>query len=177
VSELEQSDLAGEVAEVNGDGDPAAISPLDQLKNQYQEVQESRGHTVELNVPGYNDELVATYRLLTTDEVEKLVKRHTKIKSNTQKNLQIAMSILGAACEGIHLRVNGELQSLQEIKELDAPVRFNKTLADILGFDATSSRDVLLAVFPTDWSIIEQYRQLSRWMNDTTKEDFDDFLA
>lgn len=179
MSELEQSDLVGGVVEDAADenGDLSAASPLDQLKQQYKEVQESRGHTVDLEVPGYDGQLVASYRLMTTDEVERLVKRHNKIKSVTQRNLIVAMSILGAACEVISLRVKDELQPLHEIKELPTPIKFDKRLADALGFEATQSAEVITAVFPTEWSVIEHYRRLSSWMNDTTKEDFDDFLA
>jgi hypothetical protein len=161
----------------NGSGDSSAISPLDQLKQQYDEVQESRGHTADIDVPGYDGLLVAHYRLMTTKEVERLAKQFNKIKSISERNLLTASTILAAACEGISLTVNGEDQPLHEIKEYDTPVRFDSRLAETFGFEAKKSFDVMMAVFPTEWSIIDQYRKLSRWMSDTTKGDFEDFLV
>lgn len=159
---------------------PAQQSQLERLKKRRREARENR-EPLDLPIPGYGDELVARYRVLDYDELQKLERRGSKMAQagDTEAGLKVTMDTIAQACIGIFLRQDdGSLKPLNEcVTEFgDEPVRYDARLAETVGVDAEGKvRVVIRRVFPTDLSIIGHLAQISNWMegvNDTDDEGF-----
>lgn len=156
-----------------------AVSPLDRLKERRRKAQEERD-PLDLDIPGYGGELVARYRVLSFEEMEKLQERGGKMAQVADKEaeLKITMDTIAAACVGIFLREDDKLRPLNEVdaKFGDEPVRYDERLAEAVGVDSEGKVRVLIRrMFPTELSILAHLQRISNWMegvNDVDDRDF-----
>ena len=135
---------------------PAAGSVLGRLRARRDDL--AADHRLDLDIPGYDGDLVARYRPLTAGEQTRLagkVERAERIAGNENQEgeaqLRTAMDTIIAACVEILARQDGQLVPLAAIIGSNVPVRYDEQLAEALGItDAGSARAVLRGVFPRD---------------------------
>lgn len=152
----------------------SALSIMDQVREQREELKEEEHH-LDLDIPGYNGLLVARYIPVRFQVIEKLAKAAQKDRSGVSKNVLASTDTLIEACQEIFLRVDGELQPIPTGSGV--PVTFEKRLAEALGFEATTAREVVAGVFANEFGVIDHNVRYSKWLRDVTKEVDDDFLG
>lgn len=135
-----------------------ADNALSRLREQHAELRRER--TLDLRVPGWSGMLIARYTPVRAGEMRKLSARITKLagQDTPEADLTAAADIIVTACKEMLIRSDdGELKLLADEAGLDAPVRYDKQLAEILGFEAESAREVVYNVFPQfpDGGVIE----------------------
>jgi hypothetical protein len=177
--------LSGEVQEAHDDelsnGAVADPSIMESLRARHRELQEKE--YVDLEIPGFRGELLCRYRLLDSREVAKIGKRARKQSGNDEDGALIAtMDALISSCVEFYYRHgDGSMHPLSQSISQDAPpVRYDASLANFLGLDATTAREVCLGVFGGeghDLSVLLHGRQLQRWMADTSQDVSDDFMG
>ncbi len=159
---------------------PGEKSQLDRLKKRMRSAREDR-EPLELPIPGSGDELVAKYRVLDYEELQRLEKRGAKMaqSGDTQAGLNITMDTIAQACVGIFLaQEDGSLKPLNEVDPSygDEPVRYDERFAEVAGVDAEGKVRVLIRrAFPTDLSIIAHLARISNWMESTNDADDEGF--
>lgn len=151
---------------------------LERLKAEREKATERR-EPLDLPLPGYSL-LVARYRALTYEEIEKLLDKGRKmVKAHEPEfRLKITMDSLAKACVGMFTRTEaGDLLPVNELKEDygDEPVLYDGRLADALGLEADTARAVIREAFPHDLAIFAHWEEVSSWMEDTAAEDDQDF--
>jgi hypothetical protein len=156
-----------------------AVSQLDRLKERRRRAREER-EPLDLDIPGYGGELVARYRVLSFEEMEKLQDRGGKMAraADIEVELKITMDTIAAACVGIFLREDGKLRPLNEVdaKFGDEPVRYDERLAEAVGVDSEGKVRILIRrMFPTELSIIGHLQRVSNWMSGVNDADDEDF--
>jgi hypothetical protein len=153
---------------------------LDRLKERRRKLAEDRP-PLDLAIPGYGDELVARYRVLDFDEMQKLRERGGKMAQaqDREAELKVTMDTIAAACVGIFCRQeDGTLKPLNEIAPEfgDEPVRYDSRLAEAVGVDSEGKvRVLILQMFPTELSIIGHLGQIDAWMSGLNEADDSDF--
>lgn len=142
-------------------------SPLGRIRAKREQLAGQSG-TLTLEIPGYAGDLHARYRYIPFSQAKK---QGEVMRESTPKKLH---DLYGCAdtliltCQEILVRgADGELEPVD--LEADTPIRFEKRLADELGFEAPSARAVVLGVFNNDYGVIAQAMRVSAWLQDTTK--------
>lgn len=146
-----------------------ALTVMQQLRDQREELK-SGDHILDLDIPGYNGMLVARYKPVRFEIIEKLTRRAQKEakRFNISMNLLASTDTLIEACDQIMLRVNGELTPIPTGSGL--PVRFDSRLSEAMGFEAEEAREVVAGVFGNEFGVITHNVQYSTWLRDVTKE-------
>jgi hypothetical protein len=129
--------------------------------------------TVDLDIPNYKGQLVARYRILTNEELEKIAKKIRRTfrgQKDRQAEMVLALAEDGliASCVGIFYR--DEDSQLQQLKADGFPIVYDHNLSEFLGLDAQSARDVVLEVFGgsiRDMAVVDHYMRIIRWMRDS----------
>lgn len=137
---------------------PTEFSRLRELRQKLTETRE-----LELEIPGYQGELVAVYRVLDWEEVRKIMRRVESKKGrseNDRRELYAQIDTLIAACNEIKYRAsNGQLASFA------THPRWDQALAEILDIrDATTARAIVMATFNNDMAIMAHHGELYNWM-------------
>lgn len=130
-------------------GNEAVVdSALARLREQHAELRRER--TLDLRVPGWSGMLVARYTPVRANEMRKLAARVDRLEAQAtpESDLAAAADLIITTCKEILVDVDGEIKPLAEEAGLEAPVRFDKELAGILGFEAESAREVVYGCFP-----------------------------
>jgi hypothetical protein len=150
-------------------GQPESL--MDRLRGKLAQAREET--TVDLDIPGYDGELVARYRGLDpVKEGEKIARRvERQFKSEAQRGVYTLVDALVTACEGIFVRnVDGELEPLDP--DGLGPCCYDERLAEFLGIDIShgantdgAARRCLLGVFAGNKVAIAVHGQRwQRWM-------------
>ena len=164
--------------EAEGLGDPSQ-SVMDELAASSEEQAERR---IKITIPGWSGRLIAVYKAMEWEEVERLAK---KFKKDTAPGhtLRGAQDHLIAACEEI-LIIQGALDSdpvpLHEaIPDFGPePVRYDQRLAQATKKDVgekASARAVIAAVFPNDESVMAHHRAYENKVSFVDEQDAEDF--
>lgn len=153
----------------------AGVAPAKGNSSLLDGLRKSRRDTLEdttkkFEIPGYQGDLFAEYRILEPKELERLGKKVMREfkKSRADVVLYGAIDSLAAACECIYVRNEvGELQPLHEIRGEEFPVVFDDRLAETLGFESNgTARSVVYDAFcQRDMAIIKQNIDLSNWLS------------
>jgi hypothetical protein len=175
-------DVDSDNAQVAAAGRSEAL--LDEIRDLREEAK--RDHHLILEVPGLKGKLGVRYKVIDSDQTEKIAKRLRKVKQS--RNLIGSIDTLITACDQIVVHDPGHVKclldddgELTEWRPIDPsspiPVRFDSRLAEILHLPSSEAREIVAAVFQSDLSIIQQNVRVSRWMTDTTREVDDDLLG
>jgi hypothetical protein len=159
-------------------GNEAVVdSAIVRLREQHAELRRER--TLDLRVPGWSGMLVARYTPVRAGEMRKLASRVDRLESQAtpEADLAAAADLIITTCKEILVVVDGEKRTLQDEAGKDAPVRFDKQLAEILGFEAESAREVVYGCFPQfpDGSPIEttinaHALEVAEWITNVDEE-------
>jgi hypothetical protein len=156
-------------------------SIMDQLRKAREEV--LAADTLDLDVPHYRGKLVARYRVLSNEEIEKMSKRVRRQfrgdKEQAHMVLAMAQDGLIESCTGLYFRDdNGDLQQLTAD---GAPMVYDVNLANFLQLgELDSARQVVLEVFggpDKDMSLVDHYIRVVKWMRDTGADVTGDLLG
>ncbi|HEX5592023.1 MAG TPA: hypothetical protein VFX35_01605 [Solirubrobacterales bacterium] len=104
--------------------------------------------SLELRIPDYED-LQISYKLMSEKVTEEVAKQIQKAQRSERGNLVIdaAVNFLISACRAVQVR-SGESGKFEDlVDDEDQPVRFDETLAEFLGFEFETAKDVLLETF------------------------------
>lgn len=130
---------------------------LARLREQHAELRKER--TLDLRVPGWSGMLIARYTPVRAGEMRKLSARINRLagQDTPEADLAAAADLIVTACSEMLVVADGEKKSLQDEAGTDVPVRYDSKLAEILGFDAETAREVVYNVFPQfpDGGVIE----------------------
>ena len=141
--------------------------------------EESAGNkTLDLPLPEYeNPKLVARYRLMDPKELGRLGEKIRREYTTTMdRALYGAMDSLINCCIGLYAKWP-EDDRLIALGSEDAPLTYSAQLAEYLGFEATTARQVVYETFgQNDFAIISHNVTLSRWMSNR-KTDLRDELG
>jgi hypothetical protein len=169
-----------EPVEETGSGLP---SLLDSLRKQREEIAGAQSRRFAL--PGYNGSLYAEYRLLDSHDANEIVRRAQKQfrKDPDESELIASIDLLIKACTGIFGVPDGEQVPLNQIMNEEGgnypvPIRYDTSLAEILGFEASSAREAVMGVFGgNSLAIIAHARGLQMWFANTNADVDFDFLG
>lgn len=169
-----------------------ATSPLDQvemagsalqpeslregLRRQRQENLENT--TVDIPLPEFdNPQLVGRYHFVDTDVMEKMGKRiMTEFKSRSERTVYAAVDSIIEACDGLFAK----LPDSEELIPLDTdiPMTYDSRLAEYLGFESTTARDVVFQVFGGNtYAILDHSMKITKWMGNRKADLGDDGLG
>jgi len=103
--------------------------------------------------------LIARYTPVRAGEMRKLSERINRLagQDTPEADVAAAADLIVTACQEMLVVVDGKKKALQEEAGTQAPVRYDRELAEILGFEADSAREVVYNVFPQfpDGGVIE----------------------
>lgn len=153
-------------------GIPERQSIADRLRQKAKDSAMDKTH--DIDIPGYGGELFCRYRLLTTDELDEIVRYN---RENSPRQDQLKNSVLDnliKACDEFYIR-EGKIETPLSQHEAyegphDIPVRYDSNLAEFLDITkdlgmTPSARGVVQAVFGfNDIAINAHGAQLSQWM-------------
>jgi hypothetical protein len=146
-------------------------SIMEQLRKTHAEMVEHE--TVDLDIPNYKGQLVARYRVLSNEELEKIAKRIRRTfkgQRDRQADMVLALAEDGliASCIGLYFR--DEEGELQQLMADGFPIVYDHNLVEFLNLEADNARDTVLATFGgsiRDMSIVDHYMRIIRWMRDS----------
>jgi hypothetical protein len=157
---------------------------LARLRKQHAELRKER--TLDLRIPGWNGLLIARYSPVRAGEMRKLSNRINKLagQENAEADLAAAADLIITACREILTVVDGEKIPLATEAGSDSPVGYDSRLAEIVGFEAESARDVVYGVFPQfeDGAVIEttvnaHALEVAEWITNVDEEVADVFAG
>jgi hypothetical protein len=153
------------------DGDKAVIAGIRQQRTEL----EPFGQTKIIDVPGYNGMLGIEYNYIdseTTETISRAVAKETRSHGGKGITLLASIDTLIEACRRVVIRGATD----QDWRSMPPdPVVFDSQLSETLGYDAGSSREVVLGLFGSEHAIVQQYMKLSAWLTNVT-QDVDDAL-
>lgn len=153
----------------------ARANLLSQVREQREAVRSE--HIKYLDIPGYNGLLVAKFRPYPVSKGESKTLAIARSRGdNNPVLLGMSCDNLINACEEILLR-NAKGDLIQIDDEAFPPIAFDVRLADHLGFEAKSARQVLVGLFPTEQSIVAMSGEVSQWLQDTTRDADNELLG
>lgn len=177
----EQDDDALDTGESNGySGAEDVATLLGQVADLREEAKAE--HHWDRPIPGYNELFWARYRPFPASKTERKTAELRKImERGGPVLLQAACDTIIDACDQVMLlppRFEGdpgaEGENLIAIDD-EVPIRFEYRLAELIVKNKDelngikTARDVVKAIFPTEQAIIAQNIEISRWMQDVTR--------
>ena len=132
----------------------------------------------DLEIPGYNGDLVARYRHLSGKEADQIGTRvMNQTKQRTERTVHMAMDTMIAACTGMYARIGAELVPIDPNGD-GIPCGYDEELAQFMGFEATTAREVVRGVFVgNEMAIGAHSMQLQRWMSGDRRTMAEEFLG
>lgn len=142
------------------DDGSSVISGLRALQHQ-----EYAAKTHDREIPGYDSQLVARYRLLDFKEIKRLTRKVRTDSDDPEVELTMNIDMLAKACQEILVYNGDELRPLAEVAGKDAPIRYDDRLAEALAIDGVSrAREVIQGMRWTDLEISDHADQVFAWM-------------
>lgn len=150
---------------------------LANLREKRKEISEARH--LDLEIPGYDGELIARYVPVEWDEVKKIGEKLNKSK-NPRRELYAQADVLARCCDQILVRVKGKLKSMGDVfPELGVErIAFDPNLAQALDFEINShspARSAVLQAFNNDMAVSAQHTEVMEWIQSSSREDDQDF--
>lgn len=141
----------------------------------------AREQTIDMPIPGYGGELVCRYRLLDplTEGKEigqRLQTQFPKKEQETELLHFVNVDTIVAACVGFFIKHpgSGDLHPLGDSADGMAglaPTYEDTQLAELLGFEAETARQAVVAVFGGNRAAVNVHAmRLQSWMSDTSGE-------
>lgn len=134
-------------------------------------------HHLDLPIPGYQRLLWGRYRPFPSAKSEAGAAELRKAASRGLPiMLNASIDTIVDACEQIMVlkpEFNGEPgETGENLKPLDdeVPIRYDVRLAELIGYQTRSTRDVVTGLFPTDQSIMAHSITIAQWLQDTTRK-------
>jgi hypothetical protein len=161
--------------------DTPGSSLMDRLRAKHQELSERQ--TIDIPLPGYEDLLVARYRVLTVkNEISPIAKRVAKESKGDQGVAQLSATLdaMARACVELLTPRDDELVPLSGAFGPDEPpVRYDERLAEFMGWtDVTNARETILKLFAgNEPMVLAHGNMLQRWMSDTSRDVSNEFLS
>jgi len=150
---------------------------LAHLADIHQEVRADRH--LDLDIPGYHGVIFARFRpyeLAKTESKLKGVQR--RVRKNEPVLLRDACDTIIDACEQLFVR---NLKTGKEMPIDDVvPVTFEERLAKLLKFygpEITQARHVVIAMFPTQQSILMMSNEITQWLAGAQEDADEEFLG
>jgi hypothetical protein len=144
---------------------------LDSLRQQRAELTENT--TTLISIPGYERPvLLAQYRLMDGVELNKIARKVQKqSRDQWQRQIFAATDVLIAGCTGFYVDKN-DGEGPQPLTVNGDPVDgYSPPLAEGLGFNATTAREVLFGVFTNnELAIAAHSMRYQRWLGNTNAE-------
>jgi len=145
---------------------PAPGSPKARLRAKREELRQKK--EIDLIVPGYGGVLAVRYRAVKQEDFERLGQRIAQMGADNVTALDAAIDLLTESC--VTMLYRDEPDQIFEPLEDDAgkPITYSPALAELLGFEANTAREVVLGVFSPDGvkdlSPLVHGNALSEWM-------------
>lgn len=159
------------------DNGAAPSNAFDRLKARRRKLAEDK--TLDLPVQGYGGDLVVRYKLLDWDTLNEIETKALR-SDNPRAELYGQMDTLIAACDMVLIKADGDKEprpAHEADPSLGEPLRFDERLADKLGFEAKSAREVLVGVFDGNETAIPPiYQALSRWLSGARAQVDEEFI-
>lgn len=116
----------------------------------------------DLEVPRLDPPVYVRFRPVTQAETETVTKRFAKSKDK-DKTVLINAVLLAQACQGVFEVIDGEEVSIDDQDRHGDWPKFDDTLAELLGVEATKASDVVRALYLTDADVISTAVKLAEW--------------
>ena len=134
---------------------------------------------LELEIPGYDGELVVRYQPIPWEEAKRITERLENSK-NPRKELYAQADVLIRACEEVLARVEGKLVPLSTVfPEVGGePIKFDSRLAKALGFEVVNGsegRSAVLGAFNNDLAVSKQQQDVMEWIQNSERGSDQDF--
>lgn len=143
---------------------------LGQLKAKRQEIAEKAQRNLYLAVPGYDDLLWLKFKRVPWEEVNKIATKAAKRAGKvTTAELDAACDLMIRACAGVYVKPDGVLEP-QPYDE-----GFTVELAEKLGIQATTAREVVRGLYADDYALVNQNNELTEWLRGANVEDLGRF--
>lgn len=163
---------------------PLAGSPLAALRERRESLRRDRH--LDLEVPGWDGLLVARYGPPEPGAMTRYAEQATILARENRDDAALVAStdILVGLCREILTRGDdGDLVSLAELAGESDAIRYDERLAEHLGYEATSAREVVWGVFPQhpdgralDYVVQAHANEVVSWLS-RVDEEADDVLA
>jgi len=166
----------------SGEEGVSGQSLMDQLRRRYRELGEATD--VDIPIPGFKGELWGKYRLLGSEELDKIGKRVQRQYSGSAERLLFASAdAILAACLGMYVPDPEDEDKLIPLdpEKTGTPIGYDERLIQFLELEVPnppSARAILFQLFlDNDVALVGHYSSLSRWMADTTTNVNEEFLG
>lgn len=169
IEDLDRDDIDGERRP-----DPVTGSLADRIRRQHREIKEAK--YLNLRIPGPAG-IVVRFKPVGAKVIEKLGKK--KADERYGKLLTLALDVLARGCERVLIYAPDEpgadedgLVPFEQVFDLgDEPIKLSDPrLAEALGETATSTREIIVAVYPTEEAIMLAFKRFDVWSADVTAE-------
>lgn len=172
LDELVEAEPEHVVADDVAPAGPTA-SVLDRLRARRAELQSERTEVFE--IPGYNG-LRGRYGIVEWDFLKKVAKRTEKSK-HPRKELYAIVDTLIESCKGIEVFDGSDWKPMHEVFGGDQVVRYDANLAEALGYPATSAREAVFGLFPSDIAMTAHMAEVDEWMKGASEEEDDNLMG
>jgi hypothetical protein len=175
---MEHEAVAPDVeVEENGEVEEEQVqSLLDQLRAERKEGMEDVQTLIP--VPGYDTvPLLIQYRMMDGHELDRISRKVMKqSRDRWTRSLTAALDVMIAAATGVFVEYNGEVKPLT-LNGQPVP-GFTSELAESLGFEARTAREVVIGTFQNkDMHIANHSMKLQRWFGDSAAAIDEEFLG
>ena len=146
-------------------GNDARDSALEQVRKA---IRANQNRIYEFEIPGSNG-LVARLGDMPYEKYRSIGDAaENEADGEAAQERLIALDALIHACKQVFIRLpSGELVS----PDPEGECKFDKHLADALGFEFTDARATVLAVFPNDYVVVEEFNRWFEWTRDFSFQD------
>jgi hypothetical protein len=134
-------------------------------------------HYLDLDIPGYEGMLVGRFRPFPVEKSERKMKEFQKLVGKQPMLLKAACDTLIDACEQLMVRKEAGAEPQPIDPEADAPIAFDSRAAELFGFQASTARQVVIGLFPTEQSIVATNVEVSRWMQTLSRDTDEELLG
>lgn len=153
----------------------AADSVLETLKKRREVISADR--RLDLDIPGYNGDIVARYKPVPWDRLKKIAEK-AEASSSHRKELNAQADTIAMACDTLLVRIEEELIPLHEAYPDvfgDRPAKYDDRLGKLLGFDADTGRQAVLRLFRNDLAVTAHQTEIGTWQQSSRVEDDEAF--
>ena len=135
--------------------------------------------STDIPIPGYNGELVATYKMLPWEQIRAIIRRMENSKGvGDRRELYAQADTLVEACTQIRYRDISLPPDEQLVPLIEGDtVRYDAKLAEVLDFPYARERQCLLETFKNDFAVSVHHGQLIEWMQGADAETDQEFVG
>lgn len=182
--EAQAPDLAPDPSDTAPEGAAARLRRLapalvESLQEEYAAATDgTRRKTLPLLAGRFGDKLAVRYRPIDPEVQRERVLRFTKVPDSSENDLNYGAEVIAEACECVLLRDDaGKLVPMHELGGATEPVRFDATLAAVLGIDKKMPIDgladsaIVRLVFRNPQALNQHFGVLEAWLQERAPGD------